>query len=87
MMHIQIFSFMPPLYEVTGGVLRGMGYSMTPAVLTMFGSCVVRIIWIYTVFAWKPSLAVLFWVYPFSWIITIALILGAYFFIGRKVLT
>ncbi len=86
MLHIQIFSFMPPLYEVTGGVLRGMGYSMTPAVLTMFGSCVVRVIWIYTVFAWKPTLPVLFWVYPFSWIITIALVVGAYFLIGRKAL-
>ncbi len=86
MLHIQVFSFMPPLYEVTGGVLRGMGYSMTPAVLTMFGSCVVRVIWIYTVFAWKPTLPVLFWVYPFSWIITIALVVGAYFLIGRKAL-
>lgn len=84
MFHIQIFSFLPPVYEVTGGVLRGMGYSMTPAVLTMFGSCAVRIIWIYTVFAWRPSLEVLFWVYPFSWIITIALVVGAYFVIGRK---
>jgi len=86
MLHIQVFSFMPPLYEVTGGVLRGMGYSMTPAVLTMFGSCAVRVIWIYTVFAWKPTLSVLFWVYPFSWIITITLVVGAYFFIGRKAL-
>ncbi len=86
MLHIQIFSFMPPLYEVTGGVLRGMGYSMIPAVLTMFGSCAVRVIWIYTVFAWKPTLEMLFWVYPFSWIITISLVVGAYFFIGRRAL-
>ena len=57
---------------------------MTPAVLTMFGSCAVRIIWIYTVFAWRPSLEVLFWVYPFSWVITIILVVGAYFIIGRK---
>lgn len=86
MFHIQVFSFMPPLYEVTGGSLRGMGYSMTPAVLTMFGSCAVRVIWIYTVFAWKPTLEMLFWVYPFSWIITILLVAGAYFVIGKKVL-
>lgn len=84
MFHIQIFSFLPPIYEVVGGVLRGMGYSMTPAVLTMFGSCAVRIIWIYTVFAWKPSLEMLFWVYPFSWVTTIILVVGAYFIIGRK---
>ena len=87
MLHIQIFSFLPPLYEVTGGSLRGMGYSMTPAVLTMFGSCAVRIIWIYTAFAWKPTLAVLFWVYPFSWLVTIFMVVGAYFVIGRKVLS
>lgn len=87
MLHIQNFSFLPPLYEVTGGSLRGMGYSMTPAVLTMFGSCAVRIIWIYTAFAWKPTLAVLFWVYPFSWLVTIFMVVGAYFVIGRKVLS
>ncbi|EOS69528.1 MATE efflux family protein [Lachnospiraceae bacterium MD308] len=86
MLHIQVFSFMPPLYEVTGGVLRGMGYSMTPAILTMFGSCAVRVIWIYTVFAWKPTLRMLFWVYPFSWVITIALVVGAYVVISRKTL-
>lgn len=86
MLHIQIFSFMPPLYEVTGGTLRGMGYSMTPAILTMFGSCAVRVIWIYTVFAWKPTLAVLFWVYPFSWVVTIIMVVGAYFLIARKAL-
>lgn len=87
MLHIQVFSFMPPLYEVTGGNLRGMGYSMTPAILTMFGSCAVRVIWIYTVFAWKPTLAVLFWVYPFSWAVTIIMVVGAYFVIGRKALS
>lgn len=86
MLHIQVFSFLPPLYEVTGGSLRGMGYSMTPAILTMFGSCAVRIIWIYTVFAWKPTLSVLFWVYPFSWVVTITLVAGGYFLIGRKAL-
>ena len=84
MFHIQIFSFLPPVYEVTGGVLRGIGYSMTPAVLTMFFSCAATTIWIYTVFAWRPSLEVLFWVYPFSWVITIILVVGAYFIIGRK---
>lgn len=87
MLHVQVFSFMPPLYEVTGASLRGMGYSMTPAILTMFGSCAVRIIWIYTVFAWKPTLAVLFWVYPFSWMVTIIMVAGGYFIIGRKALS
>lgn len=86
MLHIQVFSFLPPLYEVTGGSLRGMGYSMTPAILTMFGSCAVRIIWIYTVFAWKPTLPMLFWVYPFSWVLTITLVVGGYLLISRKVL-
>ncbi len=73
-------------YEVGGAALRGIGYSMMPAILTIFGVCVFRLIWAYTVATVHHDFVVLMTVYPVSWIITGALVLSCYFFIRRKVL-
>ena len=37
-------------YEILSGYLRGFGISLVPAILTLFGVCGVRIVWINTVF-------------------------------------
>lgn len=84
MMHVELLEFMPCFYEISGGVLRGMGYSMLPAVLTVFGSCGLRIVWIYTVFQKYKDFAMLMNVYPFTWLVTTTLVLGAYYLIRRK---
>lgn len=81
---ILIFYFMASSYEVGGAALRGMGYSLTPAVLTMFGSCVFRIIWIYTVCRIYKSFETLILVYRISWVITGTAVLTAYFLIRKK---
>ncbi|MBD5131833.1 MAG: MATE family efflux transporter [Clostridiales bacterium] len=79
-----IGSMIPCLYEIAGGALRGMGHSLLPAVFTIVGSCVLRLIWIYTVFAAYPLYWVLLVVYPLSWTITGGAMLIAYFVIFRK---
>ena len=71
-------------YEISGAALRGMGISMLPAVVTLIGSCLLRIIWVYTVFPMFPTYEMLLTVYPVSWIITGAIMLTAYFLIRRK---
>lgn len=71
-------------YEISGAALRGMGISMLPAVVTLIGSCLLRIIWVYTVFPVLPTYEMLLTVYPVSWIITGAIMLIAYFLIRRK---
>lgn len=81
---VELFAWMPPVYEIAGGALRGMGYSMTPALLTVFGSCVLRIVWIQTVFQWIPRFETLMSVYPFSWIVTSVLVVSAYVIKRRK---
>ena len=32
------------IYEISAGAMRGLGHSMTPAVITFMGSCVLRLI-------------------------------------------
>lgn len=86
MMRVQILECMPCLYEIGGSILRGMGYSMLPAILTVFGSCALRVLWLYTVFQWVPAYETLMAVYPITWMITSIMVLSAYWLIGRRVL-
>ena len=85
-MRVESLAFIVILYEVTGGALRGMGYSMMPAVISIFGSCILRFVWVLTVFKHFSSFEMLMNVYPVSWIVTITMMIIAYFIIGKKVL-
>lgn len=78
MRSVLLFQSVAASYEITGAALRGMGRAMTPAVLTVFGTCIFRILWIWTVFRAVPELRVLFSVYPASWILSGVLVAGAY---------
>ncbi len=49
---------------------RGLGKSLIPTVIVISGSCIFRIIWIYTVFAYFGTIPSLYLLYVFSWIIT-----------------
>ena len=78
MLHAVAFLWMCNIYEISGGCLRGMGYSVLPAVIILLGCCVLRIIWVYTVFAWQNDFAMLMNVYPVSWAITGTVTMIAY---------
>ena len=66
------------LYEVPAGVMRGMGYSLRPALMTMLGICLFRIVWVETVFRRVRTLPCLFIVFPITWAITLVLIWGTF---------
>lgn len=85
MFFILTFNFIANTYEVGGSALRGIGYSMTPAVLTVFGTCILRLFWVYVVCDMYPGFDVLMAVYPISWVITGATVLAVYFVIRKKV--
>ena len=69
--------------NVTGG-LRGMGRSVAPALVTLFGSCGLRILWVLTVFPHYRRLDVLLVCLPLSWAV-ITLINGTMlWFVCRK---
>lgn len=64
--------FLCGLMDVGSGVLRALGKSLRAMIISLVGSCVTRIIWIYTVFAMYRTLEVLYLCYPISWILTAA---------------
>ena len=49
---------------------RGLGKTILPTIIVILGSCVFRIIWVYTVFAYFHTIQSLYLLYVFSWGIT-----------------
>ena len=71
-------------YEISGGAMRGFGHSLTPAIITVIGSCVLRLIWISTVCRRVHEFWVLMIIYPISWILTGTAMITAYLLLRRK---
>ncbi len=84
MEYVLLFQFMASSYEISGAALRGLGYSMTPTVLTIFGTCLLRLVWIFVVVPMSRSYETLLTVYPISWVITGIAVCTAYAIIRRK---
>ncbi len=76
--------FLCGMMDVTCGSIRGMGYSVTPTIVSLAGACGLRILWIFTVFAWDRSLFTLYLSYPVSWVITFAAHLICFIVFFRK---
>jgi len=62
-------------------VLRGLGKSMLATVSSLVGSCVLRIVWIYTVFRAFPTLGMIYVSYPVTWGVTAVVL---YIFMWRE---
>lgn len=58
--------------DCTIAASRGIGRSVVPTVIVIMGSCVFRVIWVYTVFAHFMTIPSLYLLYSFSWAITAA---------------
>ena len=82
---ILLLQFLASSYEISGSALRGLGYSMTPTILTIFGTCVLRLIWIYTVCSDNNNFEMLLYIYPITWIITGSAVYIAYRRISKRV--
>ena len=70
--------------DVMVGGLRGLGYSVMPMLVSLMGSCVLRIVWIYTVFRLTPTLTCLYLSYPISWVVTTAVHVICYLVVAKK---
>ncbi len=84
MTYICLPYFICGLMDVTTGALRGLGSSFVPMVVTVLGVCVMRIVWVYTIFqvpAWHTPQC-LYVSYLISWSLTFLV----EFFLFAKVL-
>ena len=56
--------------DCTIAACRGIGKSLAPTIIVIMGSCVFRVVWIYTIFAHFNTIPSLYLLYIFSWGIT-----------------
>ena len=73
------------MMNVYPGITRGMGYSIPPMLSTLIGACLLRIVWLWTVFAAWPTPAVLFLCYPVTWLISGTGQVGIFLYARKKV--
>lgn len=66
------------LMEIGTAMLRSIGYSLFSTIITFFGSCLFRIVWILSVFPLHRTVSMLYVVYPISWSFTFAMLTIAY---------
>ena len=66
--------FLCGLMEVVVGMLRGLGSSVTPMIISVLGVCGVRILWVMTVFQAERfhRVEAVYFSYPLSWAVTLA---------------
>ena len=56
--------------DCTIAASRGLGKTVVPTVIVILGSCVFRVIWVYTIFAHFHTIPSLYLLYPCSWTLT-----------------
>ncbi|MBQ4109274.1 MAG: MATE family efflux transporter [Clostridia bacterium] len=79
--------FICGIMEVLVGGIRGLGNSILPMIISILGVCGIRIVWLYTIFVWDPSLTTLYTSYPVSWFVTAAIDLICFVMIKKKLKT
>lgn len=74
------------LMDVFTQSMRGMGYSVIPMIIVLFGTCIFRILWIYIIFPFNPVYQNVILSYSVSWILTliISIFVFLYLFAKRK---
>ena len=63
---------------------RGLGETLVPTFIVIMGSCVFRVIWIYTVFAYFHTITSLYLLYCISWTITAIAEIIYFIYLYRK---
>ena len=56
--------------DCTIAASRGLGKTVVPTVIVVMGSCVFRVIWVYSIFAHFHTIPSLYLLYPCSWALT-----------------
>ncbi len=74
------------IMDCTANLIRALGHSMTPMLITLFGACGFRIIWIFTVFRIEKyhTLDSIYISYFFSWTLTYLILLICFYFIFKR---
>lgn len=74
------------IMDVMVGAVRGIGYSLAPMLISIFGVCGLRLLWIATVFQ-IPVLHIpqtIYYSYPITWVVTTLILLITFLILKKR---
>ncbi len=84
--YICLTYFLCGIMDVCSGVLRGLGRSFTAMTISLIGACLLRIVWVWTIFPVYLTLDSIYVSYPISWLLTFMVAFAFIQVILRKIL-
>ena len=74
------------MMDVMVGVLRGLGYSIAPMIVSLLGACAFRLVWIATIFQVDQfhTIETVYFSYPISWTLTFAAHLVTFVIVRKR---
>ncbi len=87
MLYLCLPYFLLGISDVFVGMMRGMGYSLCPMLLSIGGICGLRLAWIYIMFPLYPTLSVIYLSYGISWVVTLIMQAVALAIVLHKVMS
>lgn len=85
---LDIMRFLVPCYityvlvEILAGAVRGAGKALAPTLITVFGVCGLRVLWVFTAVPVHCTMMMVIVSYPITWVVT-SLALAVYYCKGR----
>ena len=72
--------------DTLSSLIRGLGYSLLPMVVSVFGVCGIRILWVMTICPMDPTnFGLIYYCFPVSWILTGVVHLICFLLVFRRV--
>ncbi|MBM6991702.1 MAG: MATE family efflux transporter [Prevotella sp.] len=84
MEYVLVFQAIAATYDVPSATMRGFGHSLEPALLTIFGTCILRLGWVFFVCPIWPGFVHLLLIYPITWAITGIMVGSVFYYTVRK---
>lgn len=75
------------MMDVMVGALRGIGYSIMPMLVSLFGVCGLRMLWLGTIFQIPEyhSARMVYVSYPVTWTLTFVILIGCFIWAKRRI--
>lgn len=81
---ISTMYFLCGMMDVMVGTIRGLGYGIMPMIVSLTGACLLRVVWILTIFRMYHTQFSLYVSYPISWTLTLVIHLICYLAVRKK---
>jgi len=82
---VLVFQAIACSYEISGSYMRGLGYSVAPMLITIFGTCVLRLLWVWVFPIFGHTFGNLLVIYPITWVATGIAVVCAAFWVQHRV--